>query len=262
MEKKEYVKLWLSYASYFEPYSAAEVGRLVLAMINYKSSGVDPEFSGSERFVWPAIKRDIDEQTKAQEDAAEVRRGNGKKGGRPKSDNNQENQDGFSETENNLKNQDGFSETEKTYGHGQGHGNGHGQKETLTPPIVGVNAKKPAVAAVVSDFLDRVNPAASQKCLEELTAYAESMGEAVCRRAIDIALDAKKANWPYIRAILRDKQAKGVKSLSDWDAAEAGRATTKGNQPGQDVGASKERIRKNVDWLDEFLASQEAANEV
>ena len=249
MEKKEYVKLWLSYASYFEPYSAAEVGRLVLAMINYKSSGVDPEFSGSERFVWPAIKRDIDEQTKAQEDAAEVRRGNGKKGGRPKSDNNQENQDGF-------------LETEKTYGHGQGHGHGQGQKETLTPPIVGVNAKKPAVAAVVSDFLDRVNPAASQKCLEELTAYAESMGEAVCRRAIDIALDAKKANWPYIRAILRDKQAKGVKSLSDWDAAEAGRATTKGNQPGQDVGASKERIRKNGDWLDEFLASQEAANEV
>lgn len=36
----------------------------------------------------------------------------------------------------------------------------------------------------------------------------------------------------------------------------------KGNQPGQDVGASKERIRKNGDWLDEFLASQEAANEV
>ena len=26
-EKKEYVKLWLSYRSYFEAYSAAEVGR-------------------------------------------------------------------------------------------------------------------------------------------------------------------------------------------------------------------------------------------
>lgn len=30
-DKKEYVKLWLSYRSYFEAYSAAEVGRLVLA---------------------------------------------------------------------------------------------------------------------------------------------------------------------------------------------------------------------------------------
>lgn len=141
-------------------------------------------------------------------------------------------------------------------------GDGLRSNDLRKPPTDVGGKRSPAVAAVVSDFLDRVNPAASQKCLEELTAYAESMGEAVCRRAIDIALDAKKANWPYIRAILRDKQAKGVKSLSDWDAAEAGRAATKGNQPGQDVGASVERIRKNGDWLEEFLASQEAANEV
>ena len=57
---KEYVKLWLSYENYFVSYSAAEVGRLVLAMIDYKSQGVEPEFSGSERFIWPAIKHDID----------------------------------------------------------------------------------------------------------------------------------------------------------------------------------------------------------
>lgn len=57
---KEYVKLWLSYENYFASYSAAEVGRLVLAMIDYKSQGVEPEFSGSERFIWPAIKHDID----------------------------------------------------------------------------------------------------------------------------------------------------------------------------------------------------------
>lgn len=57
---KEYIKLWDSYESYFESYSAAEVGRLVLAMMKYKSQGVEPEFSGSEKFIWPAIRRDID----------------------------------------------------------------------------------------------------------------------------------------------------------------------------------------------------------
>ena len=82
-EKKAYVKLWLSYRSYFEPYSAAEVGRLVLAMIDYRESGVDPEFTGSERFVWPAIRRDIDESLEAQEATAAANRENGKKGGRP-----------------------------------------------------------------------------------------------------------------------------------------------------------------------------------
>ena len=54
-DKKEYVKLWLSYRSYFEAYSAAEVGRLVLAAMDYRESGAEPEFSGSERFIWPAI---------------------------------------------------------------------------------------------------------------------------------------------------------------------------------------------------------------
>lgn len=58
---KTYIKLWDSYSSYFEPLSAVEVGRLVLAMMEYKSTGATPEFNGSEKFIWPAIKRDLDE---------------------------------------------------------------------------------------------------------------------------------------------------------------------------------------------------------
>ena len=78
-----------------------------------------------------------------------------------------------------------------------------------------------AAADVLADYLNRVNPSASQRSLDELRGYAESMGADVCRRAIDIALDSKKANWPYIRAILRDKQARGVRCLADWDTLEA-----------------------------------------
>lgn len=55
----EYVKLWLSYEAYFQPLGDAEVGRLVLGMMKYKSQGVEPVFAGNERFVWPAIKADI-----------------------------------------------------------------------------------------------------------------------------------------------------------------------------------------------------------
>lgn len=77
---KSYIKLWDSYDSYFEPLGAAEVGRLVLAMMKYKSSGVEPEFSGSEKFIWPAIKRDLDE------DACytEKKKASGKAGGSSK----------------------------------------------------------------------------------------------------------------------------------------------------------------------------------
>lgn len=85
-DKREYVKLWLSYRSYFEAYSAAEVGRLVLAAMDYRESGAEPEFSGSERFIWPAIRRDIDESVAAQKAVSASRSEAGKQGGRPESE--------------------------------------------------------------------------------------------------------------------------------------------------------------------------------
>ena len=147
MAKNEYVKLWLSYRSYFESYSAAEVGRLVLAMMEYHASGVEPEFSGSERFVWPAIRRDIDSSLETLETARE----NGKKGGRPKR---VENPKKPNETQNN-----------------QGEGEGEGKGEGISPPISpsqGEKADKPPRAA-------RFTPPS----LEEVKAYCQERGNKV-----------------------------------------------------------------------------------
>ena len=116
--ENEYVKLWVSYEAYFEPLGDAEVGRLARAMIEYKSSGVAPKFSGNERFVWPAIKRDIDNAIAAQQELSQTRADSGKLGGRPKKPN------GFSEKQ---KNQMVFEESKKSHGKGQGQGNGQGK---------------------------------------------------------------------------------------------------------------------------------------
>ena len=232
-EKKEYVKLWLSYASYFEAYGAAEVGRLVLAMIKYRASGVEPEFSGSERFIWPAIKRDIDESVSMQESAADAYRENGKKGGRPKKPN------GNSE---NQKNQFGFSETKKSYGQrtkDKGQGQGQGQSSPDGDEIA--RAREAAVAAVMSAYFDKINPNPSETSIDELKSYVATMGAEVCLRAIDIALDAKKANWNYIRAILRNKQAQGVRCLADWDKLEerrGNRGEAEHNAPASNPGGN------------------------
>lgn len=80
------------------------------------------------------------------------------------------------------------------------------------------------LSVVVSAYLSKINPSASQTSIDELKTYVEQMGPDVCLRAFDVALDAKKANWPYIRAILRDKLDRGVKCLADWDALEEQRA--------------------------------------
>ena len=81
-EKKEYVKLWLSYRAYFDQYSAEQVGNIIFAMLDYKESGIEPKFDGYERFIWPAIRRDIDEANEAQEKQAAANQANGNKGGR------------------------------------------------------------------------------------------------------------------------------------------------------------------------------------
>ena len=110
--KKEYVKLWLSYRTYFESYTPEQVGNLALAMLAYKDTGEEPEFYGPERFIWPAIKRDINEAQAAQAAAAQQARENGKKGGRPRkapSENPFDNPFG-----NPFENPPGFSETQET----------------------------------------------------------------------------------------------------------------------------------------------------
>lgn len=222
-DRKEYVKLWLSYADYFKSYSDVEVGRLVRAMITYRASGEEPKFNGNERYIWPAIKRDIDEAVESKQLADETRRENGKKGGRPKSANpSEEPLTGVSETE---KTEPVFEEPKKPKGQGT-KDEGQGTKDNGQWSMdkddgdYGGNA---ALAIVKTAYLDKINPTPSQASLDELQGYVEQMGAECCLRAFDIALDNKTAKWSYIRGILRSKLSKGVRCLADWDELEAKR---------------------------------------
>ena len=81
----KYLKVWTSFREVMEPLSDAEKGRLFVMMLRYAESFTEPEdFAGNERFVWPAAKQLIDltysENLKQRE--------NGKKGGRPKTNEN------------------------------------------------------------------------------------------------------------------------------------------------------------------------------
>ncbi len=104
------------------------------------------------------------------------------------------------------------------------------------------------VAAVLSDYLNRINPTASPTSLDELRSYAEDLGEDVCKRAFDLAIDSKKTTWPYIKAILQDKLKRGVKCLADWDAQEEARRTKGGKMNGGNTGdpGQSARIGKRV----------------
>lgn len=85
-----------------------------------------------------------------------------------------------------------------------------------SPPVVNIVQASNAVA----DFLNRVNPSAASSTLLELAEYEKTLGTDVCKRAFDVALGEKKTNWAYIRGILRNCEARGIRSLADWEAGE------------------------------------------
>ena len=80
--------------------------------------------------------------------------------------------------------------------------------------------KKADVAAVISAYANKINANPGERTIAEIKGFAQTMGAACCLRAIDIALDERKATWSYIRGILRSKLEQGVHSLADWDALE------------------------------------------
>lgn len=187
-DKKEYVKLWLSYRSYFEAYSAAEVGRLVLAAMDYRESGAEPEFSGSERFIWPAIRRDIDESVAAQKAISASRSEAGKQGGRPES----EKANAFDESNEKQKKQMLSEESKKSYGQRKRTK----EKDSILsplPPTLRESVEK--WVAYKGERREEYKPVGLQSLATQITKAAEEYGEAAM---IDVITRSMAANYKGI----------------------------------------------------------------
>ena len=189
-DKKEYVKLWLSYRSYFEAYSAAEVGRLVLAAMDYRESGAEPEFSGSERFIWPAIRRDIDESVAAQKAISASRSEAGKQGGRPES----EKANAFDESNEKQKKQMLSEENKKSYG--QRKRTKEKDMDSILsplPPTLRESVEK--WVAYKWERREEYKPVGLQSLVTQITKAVEEYGEAAM---IDVITRSMAANYKGI----------------------------------------------------------------
>ena len=83
------------------------------------------------------------------------------------------------------------------------------------------------LAKVMNLYLNRVNALPSTYCIDELKSYTKLLGADVCCKAINIALDDKKASWSYIKGILSSYSRDGVRSLADVQEREARREAEK-----------------------------------
>ena len=232
---RNYAALPWDYLVEMELLTDAEFGRLCRALLKYSSTGEMEELNGNERVLFPRVKMQEDRFQASYEELSNSRSESGKKGAAKRWNKSE------SEDSKNIKAKFANGKNSKAIPANSKNGNTETKTETETinrsygDGLTRARAQEAAsgpVSAVVSDYLDRINPAASRTCLEDLAWFAEELGEAVCKRAFDIALDNKKTTWPYIRAILQDKQSRGINCLADWDAADQKRK--KGSDPAQD----------------------------
>ena len=57
-----YLKVFTDFAKVIEPINDAEAGRLFRAMLKYAECGETPQFSGNEKYIWPAAQLNIDRE--------------------------------------------------------------------------------------------------------------------------------------------------------------------------------------------------------
>lgn len=118
------------------------------------------------------------------------------------------------------------------------------QREWDILQAVGVTERRPAV----------------EKEREFIAAWVEmGLSDALIRLAYERTVYQKKTmNWPYMNKILQSWHKAGYKTPAQVEAGDKPpkRVQTAPARP-QDFQPSQERIQKNNDWLDQFLAEQQ-----
>lgn len=202
MEQRDSFVFYRSFYEAVTQLKPKEQVEVVLAICEYALNRTERELTGVPAAIFTLVKPNLD--------ANQRRFENGKKGGRRKANAKPNENLAQTKTEPDVDvdvDVDGNADADADGGWKGEMGDGRGA----------------ATAAVINAYLDKVNPHLSGRSREELAGFAGDMGAEVCLRAIDIALDAQKANWPYIKAILQAKQAQGVRCLADWDELEENR---------------------------------------
>lgn len=218
----DYIPLWDRYKALFEAMEYEEIGRLVVAMQDYKD-GKEPTIVGNERFIWPSVRNDIDIARAAYEETCKKRSESGKQGGRPKK---------ADALEENQKKQMVFEKANTKQSNTKQINTDSPNGECVT------RAKRftpPTLAEVQSYVAERHSPVDPQGFID----FYESKGWMVGK--------APMKNW---KAACRNAE-----NWERWKKPEGGQSKPRSpnNMAGVDFQPNAERIRKNSERLAQIL---------
>lgn len=220
----EFLKLYSDMEQLFQPFSSEERGNLLTAMMAYCYHGVDTEFEGNERFVWPVLRRHIDQcAVVSSQNAA-----NGSRGGRPKNPEkakeSEENRKKAAESDGNRK-KAAESHKEQEQEQEQEHEQEQEQKEDETRAgdarewkprdggkVIGIDGSDLSDAIHANDAADgmiaRFNLPRDIPTREKLLEDIAANGESVMREVLEEACASntrERVTARYWRAILQNR---------------------------------------------------------
>lgn len=237
---KNYVCLYHSYLDAIQALGDAERGRLLTAMLEYSITGAAGHLGGNERFIFPLIKAQIDRDQERYENLCRTNAENGSRGGR-----------GKAVASGRKRSQAVANEKSQGEGEGEGKGKEEGEREgeegneETTPPDGGVSKKGPASGPFCPPTL------------AEVEAYrAERQSPVIAQEFIDFY--AAKG-WMVGKCPMKDWKAafRNAEKWDRWQKPAQGKTGMPHNPTARENYApTPERIKRNGQWLDEFLQRQ------
>lgn len=280
MADNKYIPWYDSYYDRLAKLSDQEVGRLVRALMIYHRTGEAQELTGRESVAYDFIVVDIDQAEEAlnerEKDFRVARKEAGRLGGLAKASK-------YSKSKQNVANVANVASATVP-------------APPLVPPCPSPSSSPPhppisypspnppiippspddetrtraawgpaiptdsRISIVFTAYAERIGLASpmTERIRDQLLVFLDTMGPDCCIRAMDEAVEAGKISWKYVKGILEKKREQGVRSIVDWEKSEEAHSGKKrAVQHPSDFQPDAGRIRKNNEWLDEFLAEQE-----
>ena len=193
---REYFHAYHSILESIEPLDDAERGRLFTALLSYSATGETPLLTGNERFLFPALRGQIDRDRARYEERCAQNRRNGALGGRPPLPKPYAPQTPPKTKEKEKEKEKAISSTEE--------------------PVDGTQEAR-------RFFAENFGPVSPY--LGSRFAHYRALGieEPLLVAALEeAARTSASAPWRYAEVILEECLARGCKTLADWAARRAG----------------------------------------
>lgn len=222
-----YLQLFPDMRELLEAYDDAQVGRLLLAMMDYAFSGLVPAFDGPERYIWPALRRHVDQCAAKSEKNRQNAKASDNEPTRVKSSEQQRRKANRSEHE---RNQANVSDIERTEANMSERGYKQEQEQEQEQEH-STNVRTDARAGGLSDDVTPDEVVQHSMAMTAIEDEARRVGVPVTcdadREQIDMLIaehppdailhalraiggkEASKRTWRYVAGILRSEKARG-----------------------------------------------------